>query len=266
MDMALWIADGNMGLRKNQGPPVTPGCFALCKTEKRLFAAAGKTGYCLCRKTEEILFEFSIPPGVCTMAAFGPHICALSRDTDSLCAFSPDDGALCLCAPAGIYPRDFSVSPCGRYLAVAGSAAGEVILMDRELRCIRTEKVAGAAIGVCFLPAGLAVLCAMGDENLSSRLIVIHPRGVTEELFSTQKPPLCLCALPDGGCLIGCHGQVLRLNGSGRLSGRLSSPLPVRVRTVKGGILIADSLNGTVKDGQNHLHYQGKEPTDMCFV
>lgn len=264
--MALWIADGRIGLRKNREQPITPGCFALCKTKEHLFAVTAHLGYCLCRKTEEILFDFPVPPGVCTVASFGPHICALSRDTDSLCAFSPEDGTLCLSAPAGIYPRDFSVSPCGRYLAVAGSAAGEVILMDREMRCIRKEKVAGAAVGVCFLPAGLGVLCAVGDENLSSRLVIISPRGVTEEIFTFPKPPLCLCALPDGSCLVSCHGHVLRLNGSGRLSGRLSSPLPVRVRPVKGGILIADSLCGTVKDGQNHLHYQGEEPADMCFI
>lgn len=263
--MALFIADGTMGLRKEQGQPLTPPCHALCSLQNHLYAAGEQAGYCLCPENGRILFDFSLPRGVCAMAGFGPFLCALSRETDSLCAFSPDHGALCLSVPAGSYPRDMAVSPCGKYLAIAGSAAGEVIILNREMHCVRKIKVAGAAVSTCFVHGGLAVLCAVGDEMLSSRLLLISPRGVTEETGAFPHPPLCLCPQPGGGFLMGCHGHVLRFNALGRQTGRLSVPLPVRIRPAKDGILIADPYTGIVLDGRRHPHYQGPDPVDVCY-
>lgn len=264
--MALWIADGTMGLRKEQGPPVTPPCFALCQKGACLYAAGEQTGYCICPEKSRMLYDFPLPRGVCAMAGFGPFVCALSRETDSLCAFSPENGALCFSVPAGSYPRDFALSPCGKYLAIAGSAAGEVLVLNQELHCVQKIRVAGACISVCFVPDGLAVLCAMGDEMLSSRLLHISPRGVTEEAAAFPHAPLCLCALPSGSLMMGCHGSVLQFNPRGRQTGRLSTPLPVRIRAAKGGVLIADSYMGMVLDGQKQPHYQGPDPADMCCL
>lgn len=262
--MALWIADGTMGLRKEQGEPVTPSCYALCRMGQRLFAAGDQTGWCLCPETGRILFDFSLPRGICALAVFGYFLCALSRETDSLCAFSPKSGNLCISAPAGSYPRDMAVSPCGKYLAVAGSAAGEVMILNRALCCIQRIRVAGTAVGICYVPGGLAVLCAVGDEMLSSRLLFVSPRGVTEEAAAFPYAPLSLCSLPNGGLMMGCHGCVLHFNPRGRQTGRLSTPLPVRIRRAKEGVLIADPYAGMVMDGRKQVHYRGDDPADMC--
>lgn len=263
--MALWVADGTTGLRKEQGKPLTPPCYALCRIGNLLYAAGGQRGFCICPHSCRILYDFSLPAGVCAMNQFGRLLCALSRETDSLCAFSPENGALFFSVPAGSYPRDMAVSPCGKYLAIAGSAAGEVIILNRDMQCIRKIRVAGSAVGLCFVPGGLAVLCAMGEETLSSRLLFISARGVTEEIAAFPAPPLCLCAQRSGGCLMGCHGCVLRLNAQGKQTGRLATPLPVRIRPANEGILIADPYAGAVLDGRRQTHYQGPEPVDMCI-
>lgn len=264
--MALWIADGTMGLRKEQGKPLSPPCHALCRLGRMLYAAGEQTGWCLCPESSRILFDFSLPRGICAMAGFGSYLCALSRETDSLCALCPENGALCLSLPAGSYPRDMAVSPCGQYLAIAGSAAGEVMILNRTLSCVQKIRVAGAAVSLCFVPGGLAVLCAVGDEMLSSRLLFISPRGVTEETAAFPHTPLCLCALPSGGLMMGCHGCVLHFNARGRQTGRLSTPLPVRIRSAKDGVLIADPYAGTVLDGRKQIHYRGDDPEDVwCF-
>ena len=264
--MALWVADGAIGLRKAQGQPLTPPCHALCKWRQWLYAAGEEQCFCICPKECSKLFDFPLPRGVCTLAGFGPFLCALSRETDSLFAFAPESGDLCLSVPAGSYPRDFSISPCGKYLAVAGSAAGEVMLFNQALHCIRRERIAGAAVGACFVPGGLAVLCAVGEEMLSARLLFITHRGVTEEICAFPQPPLYLCALPDGSCLAGCQGNVYRINMHKKPAGVFSSPLPVRIRQAGQGILIADAFQGVILDGHRQIHYRGKDPQDMCYI
>lgn len=264
--MALWIADGKIGLRKGQGQPLTPPCYALCCIQHQLYAAGEETGFCLCPESSRLLFDFPLPRGVCAMASFGPYLCALSRETDSLCVLSPVNGSLCFSVPAGIYPRDFSISPCGKYLAIAGSAAGEVIILNRDMQPIRKERVAGAAVGTCFMGGGLAVLCAAGEESPSSRLLFITPRGVTEEMGIFPQMPLCLCPLHSGGFIMGCHGCVLLFNALGRQTGRLSTPLPLRIRQARRGVLIADPYTGTILDGRKQSHYQGPDPRDMCLL
>lgn len=263
--MALWIADSILGLKCTaHSLPATPGCFALCKDARHLFAACTCRGICLHTDSSDILFDFPLPPGVCSLCRFGDHICALSTEADCLCAFSPHDGTLCLSAPAGSYPRDVCISPCGRYAAVAGSAAGEVLVFDRQLNCIRKERVAGAAVGVCFLPRSLAVLCAVGDDAISTRLIAISPRGVTEEIFSWPQPPCCLCALPGGRCLVGCHGTVIHLNASGRMTNRTVATCPHRICLTGTGPLIADSWQGTIRNLTGQRIFSGREPVDLC--
>lgn len=264
--MALWIADGRLGLH-TKGRPVLPvPCYGLCTCGRQLFAAFDRHGCCICPYTADAMFDFSLPPGVCALTPFGPYVCALSRDADCLWVFSPKDGAPCLSIPAGSYPGDLCISPCGRFMAIAGSAAGEVIVLDQSLHCIRRQRVAGNAAGICFSSGRLHVLCAVGDENISSRLIGITPRGVTEECCCLPSPPCALCALPDGGLMMGCHGGVWLMNPQGQLRGKIPASLPVRIRAHRGGALIADSGTGTLMTHQGKVLWRGAEPMDMCIV
>lgn len=261
--MALWIADGQKGLCTNEAVGLTPPCFALCQAQGRLFAAGQQRGYCLHMETKTPLFDFPLPGGVFDLAPFGEHLCALSMEADCLCAFSPKNGVLCLSAPAGNYPRCLVVSPCGRYAAVAGGAAGEVLVFDRSLHCIRKTKVAGTAVAVCFLPRGLAVLCAAGDQEISARLLSISARNVTEEIFVCPQMPCSLCALPGGGLMMGCHGGLLHINPKGRLLFRTPCTWPARIRCAGQQTLFADSWQGTIRTTQGKELYRGKEPLDF---
>lgn len=261
--MALWIADRKMGILR-EGRQLTPlPCLSLCGSGDCIFAAGEKRGFCIQRSTEALLYDFPLPGDCGCLFPLGGHICALSGDSDCLCAFSPADGRLCLSAPAGSYPRDVCPSPCGRYAAVAGSAAGEVMLFDRELHLFRRHRVPGAAVSVCFLPRGLAALCAVGEETITSRLYFISNRGVTEEVFSHPQPPCSLCALPGGKLLMGVHGSILHLSHTARLLGRTLCVYPSRIRFTQKGALFADGCQGGVYDLQGKKLFAAPEPVDF---
>lgn len=262
MNMALWVADGALGVFRDQQPLLDQPCFALCREKYTCFAAGTRQGHCLHEKTGKALFSFALPGGVCAMEMFGGHLCALSTEADALFAFHPQTGSLCLSAPAGNYPRHFAISPCRTFAAVAGGAAGDVLIFDRQLHCIRTFRVPGAAVSLCFLPRGLAVLCAVGDDQVSSRLYCISPRGVTEEIFACPTPPSTLCALPDGRLLVGCHGGIWHFH-HGRTVGRRPCIYPARIRPHARGYLYADAWQGTVCTEKGTPCCQGSEPLDF---
>lgn len=263
--MAIWVADGSLGLFREKEQLLQAPCFALCIRQHYSFAAGQQRGYCLHGRTGRVLFDFPLPGGVCDLDFLGPHLCALSTEADCLWALNPHSGALCLSAPAGNYPRHFAPSPCGRYAAVAGGAAGEVLVLDAQLQCIRKIRVPGTVVSLCFLPRGMAVLCAVGDDQVSSRLYTVSVRGVVEEVFSSAQPPCTLCALPGGRLLMGCHGSIWQLH-EGRPVGRIPCVYPRRIRNEGRGFLYADAWQGTVKTKQGETCYRGKEPADMMTV
>lgn len=265
MEMALWVADGALGLFRDQQPLLSQPCFALCREKYTCFAAGAKQGHGLHMKTGRVLFSFALPGGVCVLEMFGPHLCALSTEADALFAFHPQTGSLCLSAPAGNYPRHFEVSPCRSFAAVAGGAAGDVLIFDHQLQCLRTFRVPGAVVSLCFLPRGLAALCAVGDEQVSSRLYFISPRGVMEEVFACPTPPVSLCALPGGRLLMGCHGGIWHLH-DGRAVGRRPCVYPARIRPAQKGYLYADAWQGCIRTEKGEMRYQGQEPVDFMQV
>lgn len=265
--MPIWIADGEKGLmRADSGTCRLAGApgAALCALDGTLFCAG--RDLCLAYDSSgQVLLEAPLPPGVCALAAFGNRICALSSEADSVIVFSGRTGAPLWAAPCGVCPRDLCVSPCGQYLAVAGGAAGEVLLLDTQLRCQAVFRVPGAACAVCFLPRGLAALCAVEDRELSARLFRVTPRGVTEEIFLFPAIPCALCALPDGGCLVGCHGQVTALRADGKVTRGLPCVYPARLRRSPKGPLICDSCGG-VYDLSGYCLYRGGEPLDALYL
>ncbi len=264
--MAVWVADQEKGLFFDNRQVLSRPCQALCRQGGCIFAAGPREEVCLRETDGSILFSHPLPGGVNALCPLGGHICALSGDSDSLCAFSPRDGRLCLSAPAGSYPRDLCPSPCGRYAAVAGGGAGEVLLFDGELNCIRRHRVPGAAVSLCFLPRTLAVLCAVGEENISSRLMLISQRGVVTEGYAHPSPPCALCALPGGRLLMGCHGCILHFARDFRLVNRQSCVCPARIRIFRGRMYYSDAWQGCVKDEKGQLLYRGGEPLDMCIT
>lgn len=262
--MELWTADSRRGLMQGGVQVWNAPCFAVCGRAGRVFAAAKNQGFGISAGGES--FTFALPDSVGRLSLWGDYLYALSADADCICLLSPGRGELMVTAPAGHYPRNMCISPCGRRAAVAGGAAGEVLLFDRELHCLCRHRVAGVAVDVCFLPRALAVLCAVGDENVFSHLVWISARGVTEEIYTCPQAPGCLCALPGGKMMMGCAGAVLQFNAEGRLVGRQACQWPGRILLTEKGVMLADCGLGGIRDLQGRWLYTGGEPADFCVV
>lgn len=258
--MKIWAADGKAGLMLGEGGrfrAVGPPGQALCAGEGRVFCAGTQRCFCYDGQTGRALFDFPAPPGVCALEMMGDKVYALSAEADSVTAFSARTGEMLVSAPAGSYPRAMKKSPGGVLLAVAGGAAGEVLLLDEDLRCVDRHRVSGAACDVCFLPRGMAVLCAVEEGELCSRLVTISPRGVQGEALRWPQAPCCLEGLPAGDVFVGVHGAVLRMRRDGRLAGRRACAYPGHLRAWSGGVMTVDPWEGTVRDGLGQCLYRG---------
>lgn len=247
--MRFWVADGEAGLfrigkegRKRIGAPGEALCacwdVVCCAGRGRCAGFDARTG--------EQRWDAALPTGVCALASLGGLACALSQDADSVTALCAQTGETLFNAPAGVYPRDLCADQQGRHLAVAGGAAGEILILDAALRCVQKYRVPGTVCGVCFLPRCLMALCAVEDGELSARLFRISFRGVTEEAFKQALVPSCLCALPGGGCAVGCHGAVTCLNAGRQVTRSKPVPFPSRLRFGKHGLMICDPCQGAV--------------------
>ena len=263
-----WIADGQRGCMLLRGDGCQrlgpPGC-ALCAGLGRVFCAGQKRCICYERETGRALFDFSIPGGVCALEFLRERVYALSADADSLSAYSAWNGELLFSAPAGVYPRGMALSPCGRYLAVAGGAAGEILLLDDLLQDHARHRVAGVACAVAFFPRMLGVLCAVGEMELSARFVGISQRGVAEELLALPAPPCALCARPGGGCLLGCHGMLYSLRADGKISRGMPWGYPAKIRSFRQHALICDPWQRDVRLLKGERIYEGAAPEDALL-
>lgn len=261
--MRLWVADGEKGLmqlreegwRRLAGP-----CRLLCPWGGGMLCAGD--GECCCLDgAGRTRYALPAPTGVCGLAAGGETAYLLSSDTDSLLAWSLRTGEMLYAAPAGVCPRGLALSPDGRHLAAAGGAAGEVLLFNERLEKQRAVRVPGVAVGVCFLDKSLAVLCAVGENELKSALLRISPLGVVSELFSCPEGPCCLCRWGDG-CAAGCHGAVYALSGRGKVRRTIPCGYPAAVRSCGGFLLAADPWQGRVLLDGGRCLYAGPSPED----
>ena len=267
--MQLWVADEERGLMRLEdgacclaGPPGT----ALCAGWGRVYCAGQHACACYDRRTGETLFEVPLPTGVCGLTVLGSRLCALSSDADSVTAFSALTGEVLFSAPAGMYPRDLCASRQGRYLAVAGGAAGSLLLLDDCMRPVREYRLPGTVCGVCFLPRCLAALCAVEQGDITARLMRISFRGVKEETAAAALVPSCLCPLADGGCAVGCMGEVALFKQNKKAALRLPYPCPVRIRQSAWGPLICDACRGDVTLLNGQVVYGGKSPQDALLL
>lgn len=263
--MKIWAADGEAGLMAGDGRnfrKIGPPGEALCLDGGRIFCAGAAGCHCYSAETEGELFCLSLPTGICALCPFGRLICALSQDADCICAFCRETGEMRFSVPAGNYPRDICPSPCGRFLAAAGGAAGEILLFDQHFSCRECFRVPGWACGVCFLPRCMMALCAVEDGDLTGRLIRISPRGVTEEICAFPAMPCCLCALPGGRCLAGCQDQAVGVRPNGSIFYRLPCAYPARIRYMQGKTLICDPCGGAILNGDGKALYRGPAPMD----
>lgn len=262
--MGWYVADGEAGFFRTEtgnilrlGPPGR----ALCRGPEGVFCA----GDGICRRYDgegECTLSFAVPGGVCALTYGKGTVFALSGEADCVTGWSARRGDVRFCAPAGVYPRAMAMRPDGEVLAVAGGAAGEILLLDAQLHLLHSHRVPGVAVGVCFLSRGLAALCAVGEEERAALLLRISPWGVTEPLFSCAEGPCCLACRADR-CMVGCHGRVYCLRPDGRVARVVPAPYPARIRWARGEALICDPWQGTVAAPGGPCCFAGAAPEDV---
>lgn len=269
--MALWIADPQSGLMHVSKTPrrLYPEAQCLTVCGSCLICAARGTAFSF-TPTAQQTGEYPLPPGVCRMCALPGALYALSSEADSVSLLCPVTGRLRLCAQAGCYPRDMQLSPCGRYLAISGGAAGEMLLYTaQDLTLLRRIALPGMVYSAVFCGRELFALCAAEENEMTAHVLRISPRGVQSEIFSAAAMPGVLCALRDHSLLAGLLGECVRLRPDGRVLQRYAAGLPAAIRAWREGALIADPLNGNVLHvpagiGKSAgIIHSGASPSDM---
>ena len=269
MGMGLWVADGEKGLMlldKNGSRRVGPPGEALCRAGGKLWCAGAGHCRCYAEKTGECCCEMALPTGVCALTAMGHQAYALSTDADSVTAFDAATGEILCCTPAGVFPRDLCVHPGGRLLLAAGGASGEMLLFDADLNKLKTYRLPGTVCGACFWGRGMGALCAVErGETLAARLYAVSFRGGAEEAFSLPMTPNCLCALPDGGCVMGCCGEIVRFQANKKAAHRQPFSCPLRLRAARGSMLLCEAGEGVYSLPFRRRVYQGPNALDALY-
>ena len=268
--MGLWVADGEKGLmlldgagRRKIGPPGE----TLCAERGRVWCAGAGMCRCYAEQSGEALYGIQTPTGICALCVLGDAVCALSADADSITAFSADTGEIRCCAPAGIYPRDLCPHPGGKALLVAGGASGEMLLLDSALEKLQAYRLPGTVCGACFFGRGMAALCAVEKgEALCARLYAVSFRGVAEEIFALPAVPNCLCGLPDGGCAVGCCGEIARFRANKKAAFRQPFSCPLRLRAARGVMLLCEAGEGVISLPSGRRAYAGENALDALPV
>lgn len=263
--MALWVADeGGHLLRQDADQRLKLCAQPLCLTacSDCVICAACDGAHVYAADTAKELHRYPLPPGVNRLCALPDALFCLSSEADSVSLLCPQTGRLRLCAQAGCYPRDMKISPCGRYVAVAGGAAGTLTLLSsRSLTPLRQIMLPGVVCAAAFLPSGMAALCAVGESDVTSQLYRLSPRGVISEVMRCPGLPGALAALPDHTLLLGALGELLRLRPDGRILQRIPCGLPAALRVYPAFSLAADPLSGQVL---RLAHTIGKSAAVCC--
>ena len=274
--MALWIADEGEGLvrlEKNQKQTLCrqPSCLTVCGDSVVCAAADGAHVYAA--DNAQLLQQYPLPPGVIRLCALPGSVYALSSEADSVSLLCPVTGRLRLCAQAGCYPRDMLLSPCGRYLAVAGGAAGTLTVLEvQSLTVQRQVMLPGIVCAAAFLPSCLAALCAVEENDVTSHLYRISLRGVVSEMLTCPGLPGALLSLPDHSLMLGVMGACIRLRTDGRILQRMPCGLCSYMRAYPGYALAADPLSGQVLQlpytiGKSAaVCFRGASPNDMLLI
>lgn len=273
--MKMWIADESTGLLFYSHGTVRKVCsqpLGLCLCASMLICAQPQQALACAADSGNVLASYPLPPNTRRMCALPDALYCLSGDADSISLLCPRTGRLRLCAQAGCYPRDVALSPCRRMLAVAGGAAGAVLIYHAEdLHLIRALSLPGIVSAVTFAGAELVALCAVEDTQPRSRLYRISVHGVASEMGCWDGLPGALLALPDNSLLCGVMGKLLRLRADGRVVHCLPCALPDCLRPCPAGCLCVDALDGCVlRFSADAAHaqrlYRGSAPCDALLV
>ncbi|MBQ8537691.1 MAG: beta-propeller fold lactonase family protein [Clostridia bacterium] len=251
MGAGIWAAAGAKGLwqgalggpwRRADSPPMPI----------RLAQGAGRVvGACAGGEVFDVQGKDLLDcPGVEAMALSpdGSYLYLLSAETDSVLCCRADTGEMLFLNRAGAYPRDMRLDTAGRLMAVAGGAAGEVMVFSApDLKLIRRFAVPGIAYQAAFMPGGLAVMLAAEDGQVFTLLGEIRDRrGSFQELARLPGLPGALCPCADGTLAAGTLEHLIRLRWQPFkvLWQYQRTGLPGHLCEHPRGLLLSDSLMG----------------------
>lgn len=272
--MALWIADSERGLVY-----MRESARLLCR-QAQCLTVCGDRVICAAHDSArvftpegQLIGQYPLPPGTCRMCALPDALYVLSSEADSVSLLCPMTGRLRLCAQAGCYPRDMRLSPCGRYLLIAGGAAGEALIFSaQDLTLLSRCALPGIVCAAAFMGRDVCALCAAEESDVTTLALRISPRGVTSEMLQKRGLPGAICALPDQTLLLGLLGETLRLRPDGRILQRYPGGLAQSIRAWREMALIADPVDGSVQRVTYSIGksaekiYLGASPSDVLLV
>ncbi len=181
-----------------------PCPYLPCATEELLLCACRKTCNVslIGRRTHQ---ELSCIPAMAALSAMCPSPCGrylyqLGSETDSIHTRHLGTGDLLFACKAGVFPRDMKLRRGGRFLWVAGGAAGEALLFTApELMPCGTIHTKGCCCAVDEWQGGLVLVCAVEDQDIHTVVYTLAPSKIRPaELLRLDGQPGGFSVCPDG--------------------------------------------------------------------
>lgn len=264
MGRDVFLTDGKRGLFRLSGGDGTRSRVACalesprlpCAGKGRLYVACGRADavarYEVAREGMREAARFYGLPGLTDMCASsdGRALYLLGGDADRLHAVDALSGGVMYGCDAGVYPRAMRLSPSGEYLAVAGGASGEaLVLLTPALQPLLRVPVPGVACAVDFWRGRLIALCAVEDGDIRTGLYIAGRTAGAEEALRLPGLPGALLTLPDGSVMLGTTRGLTRLSLEKRrvLFHANDYALPTRLSACGDEALVTDGVAGAVK-------------------
>lgn len=178
--------------------------YMPCVTKDLLLCACRRDLECCCfsRHTLKELYRIPALPalGAMCVSACGRYVFQLSSEVDCVHTRHLGTGDLLYGCKVGVFPRDMKLHSKGQLLLVAGGASGEVILLRApKLVPYAQFQAPGCCCSVQSWRGGLAVLCAVENDQIETSLLTLAPSGLKPvELLRLEGQPGGLCVCPDG--------------------------------------------------------------------
>ena len=178
----------------------------------------------------------------------GMHLYALAGGADSLQMLDAAQGRLLNIVKTGMHPRAIAQDDHNVYVAVAGGATGEAIILESgTLRVLGVYKAEGVTCGCCFFAGQLMIMCMAGEYDVGTIVGAISPEG-------KWTPWVKLPGLPGamrpcgGGLLVGhLHGLTMLDAPNGRIRWQTKiAGLPSAIVPVERFACFMDSLEGLI--------------------
>ncbi len=225
--MNILITDCDQGLRlyHPSGKFLLPmECSLACPympraTSDCLLCACRKECDCCCfsRRSLRETSRFPALPALSAVCVSGceRYVYQLSTEADCVHTRHLGSGELLYACKVGVFPRDMKLRPQGQLLLVAGGASGEVVILQTpDLIHYATFHAPGCCCSVQDWQGGLAILCAVENQDIQTSLLILAPHKIRPvEVLRLEGQPGGFCVCPDRQtALVGALDGLMRID------------------------------------------------------